>query len=231
MPIRCLGRPSRSDGPCARAAPSGPMSFGTYMLASPSPDRLFGIRQTVVRAVWPGLSARPRRPVLLMGNGTGGFLEFLGGDCGLLGDSCGRPELPRLQENMKRVEGLAPAPQGRAAGRRHQDGSGGGRYVPLHPFIQQVQLLRRPGKKDEPVVGDGGRVEFRARDRTVASRLQARPPQPVARRDCRAWAEPEPVQGPDPFFSPASSSRQPLITARAHQGLSATHFKVASQRS
>src|SRR6516162_3746361 len=95
MPIRCLGRPSRPDGPCARAAPSTPMSFVSYMLAPPSPDRLFGIRQTVFQAVWPALSARPRRPALVMGNGTGGFQEYLGGDCGLLGDSCGHPELPR----------------------------------------------------------------------------------------------------------------------------------------
>ena len=58
----------------------------------------------------------------------------------------------------------------------------GGRYVPLHSFIQQVQFFRRPGKKDEPVVGKGGRVEFRGGRRAVASRLQAHPPQPVARR-------------------------------------------------
>jgi hypothetical protein len=30
-----------------------------------------------------------------LGNGTGGFLEFLGGTCDLLGDSCGHLELPR----------------------------------------------------------------------------------------------------------------------------------------
>src|SRR5438105_8708977 len=38
---------------------------------------------------------RPRRPALLIGNGKGGALPFLGGTCGPLGDSCGRPELPR----------------------------------------------------------------------------------------------------------------------------------------
>jgi hypothetical protein len=54
--------------------------------------------------------------------------------------------------------------------------------MPVHSFIQQVQLLRWPGKKDEPVVGYGGRVEFGGGRRTVASRLQAHPPQPVARR-------------------------------------------------
>src|SRR5262249_18748857 len=95
MPIRCLRRPSLPDSPCPRAAPSTPMSFVLYMRASPSLDRLFGIRQTVVQAAWPALSARPGRPVLLTGNGTEGFLEFLGGTCDLLGDSCGQPELPR----------------------------------------------------------------------------------------------------------------------------------------
>src|SRR5262245_29617213 len=30
-----------------------------------------------------------------MGNGKGGALRFLGGTCGLLGDSCGPAELPR----------------------------------------------------------------------------------------------------------------------------------------
>src|SRR5581483_3504603 len=140
----------------------------------------------------------------------------------------------RLQEDMKRVEGLAPAPQGRAAGRHYQDGSGGGRYVPLHPFIQQVQFLWRPGKKDEPVVGDGGRVESRARDRTVASRLQPRPPQPVARRGRRAREKLEPVQGSDRvaglrlFLShhlhlPDESSRWHRLVVRSSAGSSARH--------
>src|SRR5262249_39929586 len=46
----------------------------------------------------------------------------------------------------------------------------------------QVQFFRRPGKKDEPVAGDAGRVELRGECRTVTSCLQADPPQPVARR-------------------------------------------------
>ena len=71
---------------------------------------------------------------------------------------------------------------GRAAGRHHGDRSGGGRHVPLHPFVPQVQFFRRPGEKDEPVVDKGGRVEFKGGRRTAASRLQAHPPQPVARR-------------------------------------------------
>ena len=54
--------------------------------------------------------------------------------------------------------------------------------MPLHSFIQQVQFFRRPGKKHEPVVGKGGRVEFRGGCLTVARRLQAHPPQQVARR-------------------------------------------------
>ena len=36
-----------------------------------------------------------RRPSLHLENGKRVTLEFLGGNCGLLGDSCGRPELPR----------------------------------------------------------------------------------------------------------------------------------------
>src|SRR5258707_3828749 len=34
-----------------------------------------------------------------MRNGKGVALRFLGGTCGLLGDSCGRPELPRRDAN------------------------------------------------------------------------------------------------------------------------------------
>jgi hypothetical protein len=44
--------------------------------------------------------------------------------------------------------------------------------VPLHPLVAQVQLLRRPGDQEEPVVGDGGLVEFRGGRRTDARRLQ-----------------------------------------------------------
>src|SRR5262249_48143840 len=36
-----------------------------------------------------------RRLNPLMGNGQGVAVRFLGGACGLLGDSCGRPERPR----------------------------------------------------------------------------------------------------------------------------------------
>jgi hypothetical protein len=32
--------------------------------------------------------------------------------------------------------------------------------MPFHPFVHQVEFLRRPGKKDEPVVEKGGRVKF-----------------------------------------------------------------------
>ena len=74
-------------------------------------------------------------------------VERLGGD---------PRDQPRLQEDVERVRAPAPAPPGRAAGRHHQDRSGGGRDVPLHPFILQVQLLRRPDEEDEPVVGQGG---------------------------------------------------------------------------
>ncbi|MBV8270232.1 MAG: hypothetical protein JO252_28235, partial [Planctomycetaceae bacterium] len=53
---------------------------------------------------------------------------------------------PRLEEDVERVLAPARAPPGRAAGRHHRDRSGGGRHVPLHFFIQPVQLLRRPGE-------------------------------------------------------------------------------------
>ena len=35
------------------------------------------------------------RPPLLVGNGKGMALRFPAGTCGVLGDSCGHPELPR----------------------------------------------------------------------------------------------------------------------------------------
>src|SRR5271157_6488119 len=43
----------------------------------------------------PWSSARPRRPTLLMGNCKGVAVRFLGGSCGVLCDSCGRPEPTR----------------------------------------------------------------------------------------------------------------------------------------
>src|SRR5262249_28737884 len=42
-----------------------------------------------------GLTPPACRPTLLLGNGKGVALVFLGGTCGFLDDSCGRPELPR----------------------------------------------------------------------------------------------------------------------------------------
>lgn len=89
---------------------------------------------------------------------------------------------PRLQEDVQLVLVPARAHPGWGAGRHQRDRRGGGRYVPLHPFVQQVQLLRRPGDEDEPVVDKGGRVVFKGGPRAVASCLQAHPPQPVARR-------------------------------------------------
>ena len=55
--------------------------------------------------------------------------------------------------------------------------------MPLHPLIPHVQLLRRTGKKDEHVVVNDGLVAFRGGRRLVARRLQADPPEPVARRE------------------------------------------------
>src|SRR5499427_10547803 len=67
--------------------------------------------------------------------------------------------------------------------------------MPLHPVIPQVQGLRRPCHKDEPVVGQGGHVEFKGGLRTAVRRLQADPPQSVARRGWREREDPGPVQG------------------------------------
>src|SRR5262249_18705364 len=84
-----------------------------------------------------------------------------------------------------------------AAGRRARAGAGGGPPAPLHPFVPQVQFLRRPGEQEERVVGQGGQVEFEGRRRTAARRLQADPPEPVARRRGLVWEEPEEVERPE----------------------------------
>ena len=65
-------------------------------------------------------------------------VERLGGD---------PRDQPRLQEDVERVEAPAPAPPGRAAGRHQRDRSGGGRYVPLHPFIHAGPVPPAAGRK------------------------------------------------------------------------------------
>ena len=99
-------------------------------------------------------------------------VERLGGD---------PRDQPRLQEDVEPVEATRSSATGPGCRPAPRDDSGGGRNVPLHPFIPQVQLLRRPGKKDEPVVGKAGGLLSRPAP-GVARRLQAHPPQPVARR-------------------------------------------------
>src|SRR5262249_19579900 len=47
-----------------------------------------------------GPSPGPRRPTLLMRNSKGVVVRFLGGVCGRVGDSCGRPELPRCDADQ-----------------------------------------------------------------------------------------------------------------------------------
>jgi hypothetical protein len=68
-------------------------------------------------------------------------------------------------------------------------------------------------KKDEVVVGTGRGVDFKGRCLTVARRLQARPPQPVARRNRLEWDDLEPVPWPDWFaalrFVPSHRMRPP----------------------
>jgi hypothetical protein len=63
----------------------------------------------------------------------------------------------RLEIDVKPVEAPAPAHLARSAGRHQPDRSGGGRNVSFHLLKPQVQLLRRPRDKDEPVVRPGGR--------------------------------------------------------------------------
>ena len=69
--------------------------------------------------------------------------------------------------------------------------------MPLHPLIPHIQFFRRAGKEEEPVVGKGRQFEFKGGCRTAASRLQADPPEPVARRRGLVWEEPEPVERPE----------------------------------
>src|SRR5262249_33682135 len=92
----------------------------------------------------------------------------------------------------------APAPPGWAAGRYHGYRSGGGRHVTLHPVIAQVQLVRRPEEKHEPVVGNAWVLELRGGRRTVPSRLHADPAPPVARRVRLEGEDRGPVGGPAP---------------------------------
>jgi hypothetical protein len=79
--------------------------------------------------------------------------------------------------------------------------------VPFHALVPQVQLLRRPCDKEEPVVGDGRLVKFGGGYRTDARRLQADPPQAVARHGRLVRKDLEPVPWleqaaePQPFFS------------------------------
>ena len=106
-------------------------------------------------------------------------------------------EQARVEVDVERVLSAAPAPQGRAAGWYHGYRSGGERHVPVYPLISQVQRLRRPGDKEEPVVADGGLAEFGVGRRTEARRLEANPRQPVARRGRLEWDPLKPVEGPD----------------------------------
>src|SRR5262249_41539098 len=82
------------------------------------------------------------------------------------------------------------------AGRQERDRAGGGRHLPVHPLVPQVQFLRRAGKEEEPVVGKGRQVELKGGRCTAVSRLQADPPQLITRRGRLVREDLEPVQGP-----------------------------------
>jgi type I restriction enzyme S subunit len=103
------------------------------------------------------------------------------------------PDQPGLQVDVEQVAATAAMPLDRGAGRYHRDRSGEGRDVPLHPVVGQVQLFRWPDVEDEPMVGQGGLVEFRGVRGAIPGRLQARPPQPVARRGHLSRDDLEPV--------------------------------------
>ena len=141
----------------------------------------------------------------------GGSIQMpLGKTFGLVTDRFGQPR----RVEAERLSGHAPTNPGsrktcswslhplerhpgRGACRQQHDCSGGGWYEPLHPFIAQVQLLRRPGIEDEHVVGQGGWVEFKGRRRTIARCRQANPLQPVARCGGLEREDLVSVQGPD----------------------------------
>ena len=67
------------------------------------------------------------RPTLLVGNGKGMALRFPAGTCGVLGDSCGHPELPRrdADEALEEMAELALVREAGAGGdlRQGQVGS------------------------------------------------------------------------------------------------------------
>src|ERR1700676_5099348 len=69
-------------------------------------------------------------------------------------------------------------------------------------------LLR---KWDEPGISLGRLVLWSALVPVLVLPVAQRPPQPITRRDCRAWAEPEPVQGPDSFSSPPAHLDNPCL--------------------
>src|SRR4029077_12875561 len=114
------------------------------------------------------------------------------------------PDQLRLQEDVQLLLAPARAHPARAAGRHKRDRSGGGRYVPLHPLISQIQFFWWAGEKEEPVMGQGGQVEFKGGRRAAARRIQAHPPPPGTRR--RPPPGEHPTPGPPP---PAGPSTRP----------------------
>ena len=68
----------------------------------------------------------------------------------------------RFEEDVEPVEAPLPAPPVRGAGRHDRKRSDWGRCVPRHSFIQKIQFLWRPSKKDEPMVGEAGGLSSEA---------------------------------------------------------------------
>src|SRR3979490_3198225 len=89
-----------------------------------------------------------------MGNGKGVALRYLGGTCGLLGDSCGRPELPRRDAD-EALEVLAEHALVREAGARGDLRQGQVRSClqellrPLDAAHDDVLVRRQPGGRLE----------------------------------------------------------------------------------
>src|SRR5262249_53590802 len=97
-----------------------------------------------------------------------------------------RIDQPRLQEDVQGVGVTAPAPPGRAAGRHHQDRSGARWIDAVDAVTVQLELPGHTEEEDERVVRQGRLESLIGGLLTVAERLQAPPPPPLAGRQSLA---------------------------------------------
>src|SRR5262249_39333076 len=101
-----------------------------------------------------GLTPPACRPTLLLGNGKGVALAFLGGTCGFFDDSFGRPELPR-RDGDGALGGAGGPALVREAG-KHGDLRQGQVAAPLQEVLRpldtagdDVLVRRQPGGRLE----------------------------------------------------------------------------------